>query len=102
MIDSKYVVFKREDFDRWKKEIPPSWVQEIEDATVIRSQDIFAMSGLWAYANNITTFLELHQAFLLPMSEEERTNLEGIRDYFITRADEARRKLLSGDASLPT
>lgn len=53
--DSKYITFKREDFERhiYGLETPPYTQYELYDAVVIRRQDLFASPCLATYANMI-------------------------------------------------
>lgn len=69
MGDGKYVVFKLGEFNTWYNEVlkgtdvflfePPV---ALDDATVIRAQDVFAAPALYAYANSILVALEAMQA----------------------------------------
>lgn len=93
MNDSKYVVFKREDFLAWFAlrshgvdlgDMPPA----LEDAVVIRRQDVFAPPALDAYANNIQSAVEAIKATgVEPHGLAER--LTEIADYFHDQASEA-------------
>jgi len=68
MPDGKYITFKRADFCIWLEaardmgafevEMDPS-VMELEDAVVIRRQDLFAPPALDAYANSIQVALSI-------------------------------------------
>lgn len=94
MRDDKYVVFKLEDYQEWLSNAGAT-LSPLEDAVVIRTQDIFAAPALYAYANCISTCREIlervqqvdgnrasfHPAYL----ERLRT----IEEYFMDRGDEA-------------
>lgn len=88
MRDEKYVVFSRTAYNNYlpsQGEAPPP---EIEDAVVIRTQDIFAAPALYAYANCISTCIEI-----LSQTDDYPTplltRLREISDYFMDRGDEA-------------
>ena len=99
-MNEKYVVFKRADLDTWL-----TWLiseaftvnekvlsifenaplGEIEDAVVIRHQDIFAAPAFFEYAGQIGTFLEIAEAYRALYSVHRTVDLENlgtIRDYF--------------------
>ena len=103
MGNSKYVVFKRENFDLWlaampewggvsrspeaqdtvdmvMKTVPP----ELEDAVVIRRQDVFAPPALDAYANAIQVVVEVLTNGTSPSGRS--AELQKIADYFHTQA----------------
>lgn len=112
MQDEKYVVVKREAFDQllifFADKLSPAVGEALntfasavlEDAVVIRTQDIFATSGLWAYAHTMQTYIELTHSQRM-MTSEELKNLAEARDYFSDRANEAERMLASGRAKVP-
>lgn len=57
-MDEKYIVFKKEEWDSFRKQFrPTSPPLPVEDAVVIRRQDMFAPPALDAYANAITVAL---------------------------------------------
>lgn len=96
IIDTKYVVFKREQFYHLLNHdpavAPVDWEKHIlPDASVIRSQDVFAAPALHAYYNSILVAIEV----LTPHIEhydglvEEIEQLRSIADYFHARATEA-------------
>lgn len=95
MRDDKYIVFKRSDWDDWRERVgtdsaaafrtPPS----LDDAVVIRKQDIFAGSALHAYASSITTALEIIDYHNVVLGGRHRQRLDEIRDYFFEQALEA-------------
>lgn len=66
----------------------------LSDAVVIRPQDIFAGSGLSAYANAVQTFLEAidwHETVIDPNGiTVDIGPLEDIRDFFFEQANIAR------------
>lgn len=90
MQNEKYVVFKRDEWERWVKEsgsraITITSPDEVEDAVVIRRQDVFAPPALDAYANAITVSLCLaHEDS--PYSRRELSRLQDIADYFHEQA----------------
>jgi len=90
MDDGKYVVFKRTELDGWmdRHRHPVSlWDLVVKDATVIRSQDVFAPPALDSYANAITVAIEvlkIEEGSALPVGD-----LQKIADYFHARAAEA-------------
>lgn len=88
MIDEKYVVFKREEFVAWWRDVVEARTDlpaALEDATVIRGQDLFAGPALHAYAASIAIAVKL----LNGTNPEEASRLLGIADYFSERAAEA-------------
>lgn len=107
MMGSKYKVLKTEDWEWLKGQLEPLLADDsvpvsalpnpLDDAVVIRTQDAFAHSGLVAYAANIQTYLELERSD----SEEQRATLYEVANYFYDRSEEARKKLLVGEAKLP-
>ena len=59
MKDSKYLVWKRDEMEKWMSENPtPSLPTPVPDAVVIRRQDVFAPPALDAYANAIQCVVE--------------------------------------------
>jgi hypothetical protein len=68
----------------------------LDDAVVIRTGDIFAASGLYAYAHTIHTHIELVRRFhgdtIDYSTETQLQRLGEIRDYFMDRAHEAEEK----------
>ncbi len=102
-IDEKYVVFKRKEFDDWYDsltEISDSPPSSVEDAVVIRRQDVFAPPALDAYANSIQACIEIMddvffhdapEAIFDTREQMERavnqnTRLRAIADYFHEQA----------------
>lgn len=86
MKDEKYVVFKKEDFDKWQMEQAEpleSTPRPLDDAVVIRTKDLFAPPALDTYANSILVALSL----MLP-NDPRRVSLQAIADYFHARAVE--------------
>lgn len=97
MDNDKYVVFKREDWRKFAGEVPTSAIQFIppvlEDAIVIRRQDMFAGPGLFAYANAIQTAIDLRHlqgtSLVLRTKEIQQAQLdrlEELRDFFWEQA----------------
>jgi len=59
MNDSKYLVFKRAEMERWmESNASPGLPTPLPDAVVIRRQDVFAPPALDAYANAIQCVIE--------------------------------------------
>jgi hypothetical protein len=106
MENDKYVVFKRDEFNEWARVMHDA-VEEVaegkelnlrvhlnqislQDAVVIRKQDVFAAPGLYGYAASIQTAIEVAQR-LDPSSltEEEQWRLEALRDFFFEQGHEA-------------
>lgn len=101
MQNDKYLVFKREEFMEFIQELidrnidpaatTPKTIGALEDAIVIRRQDVFAAPGLYAYAHTIQTFIDA-----INFSEDwyaamhSRTpdieKLEQLRDFFAEMA----------------
>jgi hypothetical protein len=87
--NEKYVVFYRDGWEQWKQErvsdIGAINPDEVEDAVVIRRQDVFAPPALDAYANAITVALEL---IVEGVSSSDRAKrLRHIADYFHQQAE---------------
>jgi hypothetical protein len=90
-MNDKYIVHKRAEWDRWCDGIDAvhTWPSEIDDAVVIRRQDVFAGPGLYSYANAVQTGIEV-----LDLEHPGRPGaltlrlerLEEIRDYFAEQA----------------
>ena len=100
MENDKYIVFKSDAFHAWNKarlegDIHLTILQSLDDAVVIRKQDIFAGPGLHAYAAAIQTGLELLFRQLPPEHEmtleaaHEIEYLTRLRDFFFEQAVEA-------------
>jgi hypothetical protein len=100
--DEKYVVFKRgeliESMRTFRKEHPELAMiavvpDALEDAVVIRRQDVFAPPALDAYANAIVTVIEALKAIAvdgedatLEEANDQVRRLQAIADYFHTQA----------------
>lgn len=109
MNDEKYIVFKRKDFDQLREKLIsvelPTIVDRVldlppvEDAVVIRKQDVFAGPALHAYASSIQTVIELLRSLSTDpvnvdhgvpgLTVEQMSRLYPIRDYFFQQAFEA-------------
>lgn len=110
-MDSKYVVFKREEFFQLMGELAmPPWehangemcgsdadcapiaakiqsrVAEVslDDAVVIRRQDLFAPPALASYANGIAVAIEV-----MPHDSPVRQQLQDVADYFHEQAEKS-------------
>ena len=82
MIDQKYVVFKREEWEAIAADTGTATRNEflrsaVEDAVVIRRQDVFAPAALEGYANAITVALSMADP-----STPQAKRLREIADYF--------------------
>ena len=95
MPDEKYIVFKRSEWDSWNGRSGPR-PNPLLDAVVIRTGDAFATGGLWAYAHNIRTVMELRL-----LDREEVEQCENVAQYFASRAMEAQSILETGKAKIP-
>lgn len=92
--DEKYVVFKRDDWENFKRDTifdyhPQATYGEpdpIEDATVLRPNDIFTAPTLHAYVGAVTTAIEIYERVLDIAAPAQ---LAEARDYFMNRAEEA-------------
>lgn len=93
-MDVKYIVFKRDEFNKWWQQIVATdedykvtWPSPVTDAVVIRKQDVFAPPALDAYANSIAVVIQL----LNQMEEHADTvaALSSVADYFHSAAAES-------------
>lgn len=94
MQDDKYVVFKRQDWERYtqRRDIgTPDYLKPVPDAVVIRCQDVFAPPALDAYGNAILCVIEAHHSVpaLVDNNINRLKQLQDIADYFHRRATEA-------------
>lgn len=99
--DEKYIVFKRDEFDRWMsmdddncQDISPP--EHLRDAVVIRTKDLIAGPGLHAYAANVQTAIEAldfsqRRTDGLASTEVDEliSRLSSLADYMHERATEA-------------
>jgi hypothetical protein len=87
MEDSKYVVFKKSEFLEWLDKVEKfgTTVTPLDDATVIRGQDLFAAPALDVYSASIAIALKFSD-----MDETKRKELRITADYFHERAEESR------------
>jgi len=104
--DQKYIVFKREELRARFGHSQRLNELELEDAVVIRTQDVFARSGLMAYANTIyahvTLLHELYEHGELPPNAAAMIDrLFEIANYFHQRADEAEGRVAAGQVKVP-
>lgn len=86
-MDKKYVVFKAEEFSKWYQTVESKGGEvpmALDDAVVIRRQDVFAPPALDAYSNAILTTVEIIRADGGPIGRAE--NLEKIATYFHEQA----------------
>lgn len=104
MNDNKYVVFKREDFDRIASDKGTATRNELlrvalDDAVVIRKKDVFAPPALDMYANSILVALSMIGTVESGDTPTELTNqLRAIADYFHAQATDSWNQV----RSLPT
>ena len=89
-MEKKYVVFKREDFEHVLRKFSSGTGElallgevELNDAVVIRRQDVFAPPALDAYANAITLAAELLEKSGV---DNDHHGLREIADYFHAQA----------------
>lgn len=89
---NKYIVFKREDFDRWADTIhdadSESMPEALPDAVVIRRKDVFAAPALYAYASTCVSVADV-----LDITDGQPSMIAGLRDladFFAGEADAAR------------
>jgi hypothetical protein len=87
--DNKYVVFKREDWEKECKVTVFAHLTPVDDAVVIRLQDQFAPPALDAYANNIQMVIEGLLATGSPPSSILMADLQRAADYFHNAAQES-------------
>lgn len=97
MEDEKFVVFKRDEFESWASRAVPTFSMEVpvlprgvDDAVVIRRQDMFAASALDTYADSISVAISV-----MGMCSDDNVNgtvsrLQRIADYFRAQAELAR------------
>ena len=99
-MDGKYVVFKREDWQKgWEEliskdnlvtwDFPP---EQVEDAVVIRRQDIFAPAALYGYAHAVLTARDIlewgsSESELDELDSLALDSLTELADYFASQAD---------------
>lgn len=88
---AKYVVFKRDDFERLitSGASPLSYqLAELPDAVIIRQQDIFAASAFYAYANHLRGVVEVMKEVGFEDYQWEE-HLHELADYFMNMGDKA-------------
>jgi hypothetical protein len=94
--DDKYIVFKRED---WEEDLlpyvgqqkargyPVPLPEEVDDAVVMRRQDIFAAPAFRLYAATISASLVVAAKIVAPGMVISNSTLEGIALYFDGQAE---------------
>jgi len=100
----KYVVFKKEDFDRWLSSQDITPVLEsyaLEDATVIRRQDVFSSVALYAYAAAVLAAKWNIMKQKGGYSHREIDRLEDLRMYFMEQAQSAAASANTGRSKVP-
>lgn len=85
---SKYLVFKGEDAELVNQALKNTFnigaPEPVEDAVVIRRQDVFAAPAFYTYANSIDVALRVLR-FLFPLQSEETVEMATLQetaDYF--------------------
>lgn len=82
-MSDKYIVFKLED---WEKHTGWGVVAEpVEDAVVIRRQDVFAPALLTLYSQNVLTVVDMFRAYL-PISPEAQVEFDKKMDELVDTA----------------
>lgn len=92
MENAKYVVFKRQIWEDSYENDQHGFLEPIEDAVVIRLQDVFAAPALWTYAHCIA----LAGSLLKAGDDPHGDGLLKIADYFsemATLAAESKSKI---------
>ena len=79
--DAKYIVFKREDFEKYVYEGVGYADWELKDAVVIRRQDLFASPCLDVYARTIAIVAQREA------DPQVKAELLSIADYFQRQAE---------------
>lgn len=92
--NDKYIVFHREE---WMNYVMADFPPEVEDAVVIRRQDIFAGPAFHAYAACISISYQV----LSMIGDADQLGLQKIADYFHEQAVEADDLAGAGLAKLP-
>lgn len=96
--NDKYIVFKRETWEKAERLADNSILTDlnesdaVDDAVVIRRQDVFAPPALAAYANAIQTAITIHvdTGSYVPGVDEEPDQVKRLReiaDYFHEQAE---------------
>lgn len=88
-MDSKYVVFKGEEFREWQLEsgLPEDLPTPLDDAEVIRQKDLFAAAAYQSYADSVAVAVEVLEDLGHPVPAE----MIQLRDHFFEAAGSARR-----------
>lgn len=90
MKDNKYIVFKRDDWERWvdkQMELDHSLpLMPVEEVVVIRLQDVFAGPALHAYSSSVSTIIETLEAENVVLGGNLMSRLHRVRDYFFEQA----------------
>jgi len=107
MEEEKYVVFKKDEWEAhllairqindplMPRDLPPL-PEQVEDAVVLRLQDVFTRPALYAYANGIQNAVDILMGFGGDLMAEECKRLITIADRIIdiVNADENRQTKL--------
>jgi hypothetical protein len=104
-VDGKYVVFKREDWDQFCRGMGEGGVhvdgtegiyitelcdRVLEDAVVLREQDIHCAGALYAYAASVMATHEIMEQMGADPDSREMRDLDKIVDWASGTADRAR------------
>lgn len=101
------MVFKRKDFEDYlsmrRGTLLDPGIDDIllNDAVVIRTQDVFAAAGLSAYAHQIRGFMTIISDPAFVDDFHDLPKLEEIANYFESVAQEAEDRLAIGECKLP-
>lgn len=86
----KYIVFKRDSLTAVNLAVIERYA--LDDAVVIRKQDVFAEAGLRAYASSILTCVEIIQQLPADGTEQALQDLMELADFIHGEADDAHRR----------
>lgn len=85
----KYVVFKQEEWDEWKRGNGryQNTPDEVEDAVVMRRQDVFAAPAFRVYANSMAASMVVAAKLVAPGLHLESETISKIARYFQEQAE---------------
>jgi len=83
---NKYIVLRRSNLSRNLIQTIEDENLAIEDAVVIRKQDVFAEAGLHAYAANVLTGIEMLALFPNLAQHIDVEHLQDLADFFHEQA----------------
>ena len=85
MLDpNKYIVLRRSHLSQHALDLVDEHI--IDDAVVIRKQDVFAEAGLHAYAANVLTAIEILDQFPQLTEHVDVQHLQDLADFFHEQA----------------